>query len=109
MSRLSIKVEAFKAVRSNTLFGFADLVIPEMHLRIREATVHESHGRRWVGLPAKPQVTRDGTVHRDDRGKTAYSPVIEFLDKPTRDAFSQRAIEALLEAFPNVFDGEAVS
>jgi hypothetical protein len=107
--KLTVKVESFKALRSNTLFGFADLVIPEMHLRIREATVHESHGKHWVGLPAKPQVNRDGTVRRDERGKTAYSPVIEFLDKPTRDAFSQRAVEALLEAFPHVFDGESMS
>jgi hypothetical protein len=108
-NKLTVRVESFKALHSNTLFGFADLVIPELHLRIREATVHESHGKRWVGLPAKPQVTRDGAVRRDERQKTLYAPVIEFLDKPTRDAFSQRAIEALLEAFPNVFDGEAVS
>lgn len=51
MSKLTIKVENFRRLRSNSLFGFIDIVIPEMHLRIREATVHESHGKRWVGLP----------------------------------------------------------
>ena len=104
MSKLSVRVENFKPLRSNTLFGFADIVVPEMHMRIREATIHESHGKRWIGLPAKPQVTRDGQVRRDDRGKTAYAPVLEFIDKPTRDAFSARAIEALVAAFPNAFD-----
>ena len=106
-NNFTVRVESFKALRSNTLFGFADIVIPELHLRIREATVHESHGKRWIGLPAKPQVTRDGQVRRDERQKTLYVPVIEFMDKPTRDAFSERAIEALLIAYPKAFEGDA--
>jgi hypothetical protein len=52
MSKLSVNVESFKPVPSNTLFGFADILIPELHLRIREATVHESHGQA-VGRAAR--------------------------------------------------------
>jgi hypothetical protein len=104
--KLSIKVEAFKALRSNTLYGFVDLVVPEMHLRVKEATVHESRGRRWIGLPAKPQITRGGQVRRGEHQKTLYVPVLEFTDRATRDAFSQRAIAALLESFPHAFDSE---
>jgi hypothetical protein len=48
-------------------------------------------------------------VRRDDRGKTAYSAVLEFIDKATRDAFSERAIAALLESYPRAFDQEAVA
>jgi hypothetical protein len=103
VTKLWVQVENFKPLRSNTLRGFMDILEPEMRLRIIDATVHESHGRRWVGLPAKPQVTREGTVRRDDRGKTVYAPILEFTDKGT-DAFSLRAIEALLESFPNAFD-----
>lgn len=105
-TKLNIKVEAFKPLRSNSLFGFADIVIPEMHLRIREAPVHESHGKRWVGLPAKPQVTREGVVRRNERGKTAYVQILEFTDRGTSNAFSQRVIEALLADFPHAFDAE---
>jgi hypothetical protein len=108
-SRLTVRVEAFKPLRSNTLFGFADLVIPELRLRIREAAVHESHGKRWVGLPAKPQVTREGTVRRNERGKIEYSAILQFTDRATSDAFSGRAIAALLEAYPNAFDEGASS
>ena len=106
MGKLTVRVEAFKPLRSNTLFGFADIVIPELHLRIRELAVHESHGRRRVGLPAKPQVARDGQVCRDERGRIAYSAVMQFVDRATADAFSARAIAALLEDFPNAFDDE---
>jgi hypothetical protein len=101
--KLSVRVENFTRRRSNTLFGFVDLLIPELHLRIYEAPVHESHGRRWIGLPGKPQVDRDGLARRDDRGKVAYRPVVEFTDRAVGDAFSVRAIEALLERFPNAF------
>jgi hypothetical protein len=106
--KLSVRVENFKRQRSNTLFGFIDLVIPELRLRIREATIHEAHGRRWVSLPSKPQVDRDGVARRDDRGKIAYSPILQFTDRAVGDAFSARAIEALLESFPDAFtDGPA--
>jgi hypothetical protein len=106
--KLSVRVESFTRRRSNSLRGFVDLVVPEIRLRIREATVHESHGRRWVGLPGKPQIDRDGAARRDDRGKIAYTPTLQFIDRETSDAFSERAIEALLERYPRAFDeGEA--
>ncbi len=102
--KLTVQVESFKPLRSNTLYGFCDIAIPEMRLRIFDLTVHESHGKRWVGLPAKPQITRDGTVRKDDRGKTAYVAILEFTDAGTRNAFSQRVIQSLPEFAPSAFD-----
>jgi hypothetical protein len=98
--KLSVHVESFKAWRSNTLRGFIDIIIPEMHLRIIDATVHESHGKRWIGLPA--MLTRDGGVRLDERGKTAYAPVLQFTDRATSDAFSQRVIAACSKIFPTL-------
>jgi hypothetical protein len=71
MGKLTVRVENFKPLRSNTLFGFATIVLPELHLRILDAAVHESHDKRWIGLPAKPQIDREGAVRRDDRGSSA--------------------------------------
>jgi hypothetical protein len=105
--KLTVQIESFKPLRSNTLFGFADVVVPELRLRIHELTVHESHGKRWVGLPGKPMINRDGEVLRNDRGKPAYTPVIEFTERTTRDAFSARVIEALLALYPNAFSDKA--
>jgi hypothetical protein len=102
--KLSVRVEAFTRRRSNSLRGFADLLIPELRLRIREVSVHESHGKRWIGLPARPQVGRDGAARRDDRGKIAYIPTLQFTDREVGDAFSARALEALLERYPDAFD-----
>jgi hypothetical protein len=101
--KLTVRVETFKPLRSHSLYGFTDLLIPEIRLRIKEASVHQSNGRRWVGLPAKPQIDR-GRVRHDERGKTAYVSTLQFTDKTTSDAFSGRAIEALLKAYPRAFD-----
>jgi len=73
--KLSVVVEAFKPLRANTLYGFVAITIPELHLRVYDLTVHEKNGKRWIGLPAKPQVERSGCV-----------------DRETRDAFSARVI-----------------
>jgi hypothetical protein len=43
-------------------------------------------------------------VRHDERGKTAYVSTLQFTDKTTSDAFSGRAIEALLKAYPRAFD-----
>jgi hypothetical protein len=102
--KLSVKVESFRPLRSHSLYGFADLLIPELRLRIKEASVHQSRGRRWIGLPAKPQIDREGRVRQGERGKPAYTNILQFTDRDTSDAFSDRVIEALLAAFPSAFD-----
>jgi hypothetical protein len=61
-----------------------------------------------VGLPAKPLITRNGQVKRDERNKIVYSAILEFTDRETRDAFSDRVIAALLTRFPDAF-GEAAA
>lgn len=78
----------------------ADLLL---RLHISECPVHESHGRRWVALPAKPQLTREGCARRDERGRIAYASILRWRDRQTSDAFSVRVIEALLERWPDAF------
>lgn len=102
--RLTVKVEAYTPRRSGALFGFCTVLIPEVRLRIIDVTVFQSHGKRWCGLPGRPKIDKDGQARRDDRGKVAYSPVIQFTDRDVGDAFSDRVIEALLEAYPRAFD-----
>ena len=105
-NKLTVEIESFKPLKSNTLHGFCDIVVPELHLRIHDITIHEKNGKRWIGLPAKPQLTREGVARRDERDKILYTPVLEFSDAATRTAFSARVIAALMEFEPGAFDGE---
>jgi len=104
--KLTVEVENFRAHRSGSLFGFIDVSIPELRMRFRDCTVHASANgdRKWVGLPAKAQIARDGTVRRDERGKISYTPVVEIVHRDTRERFSDRVITALLQRFPLAFD-----
>jgi hypothetical protein len=104
--KLSVQVEAFTPRHSNTLVGFATVIVPELHLRVHDVTVHTSHGKRWIGLPGKAWIDRDGTAKRGENGKVIYGPVLEFTDTATRTAFSDRVIAALLEFAPATFDSE---
>lgn len=106
MSKFTVIVDGFQPVRANTLHGFCSITIPELHLRIHDLTVHAKNESRWVGLPARPQIDRSGTARRDDRGKVAYFPVLEFTDRATRTAFSERVIASLLEFAPAAFSEE---
>jgi hypothetical protein len=105
--KLSVQVEAFTPRRSNTLVGFATIIVPEMRLRIHDITIHEKGSARWVGLPGKPLVDRYGVAKRNDDGKLVYAPVLEFIDKATRSAFSAKVIAALLALAPAAFDEAA--
>jgi hypothetical protein len=107
MSKFTVRVDAFKPLRSNTLVGFCTVTIPELRLKIIDLSVHEKNESRWASLPAKAQIDRSGNVRRDDRGKVAYTPVLEFSDKATRTAFSDRVIASLPEFAPAAFDDEA--
>jgi hypothetical protein len=80
---------------SSTLKGFADLHIGLWHLRIFGCACHAKGDKRWVQLPARPQLDKEGHAVRDDAGKVRYYPAISFDDDETRRRFSDAAIAAL--------------
>jgi hypothetical protein len=60
--------------------------------------------RRWVMLPGRPMIDRDGAVLRDDQGKTKYATILQFETREASDDFSRATIAAVLERFPAAFD-----
>jgi len=44
-----------------------------LRLKIFDLSVHQKNESRWVGMPGKAQITRDGTVRKDERGKVLFS------------------------------------
>ncbi|MFE1601588.1 hypothetical protein [Methylobacterium sp. ID0610] len=92
--KLAVEIADFKPLERGSLRGFVTVRIPAMRLTIRDCTVNESGGRRWVGLPGKAQLGRDGeTIRRD--GKVQYTPTCVFDSKEVGDAFSAAVLQAL--------------
>jgi hypothetical protein len=86
----------FRPLRKNSLQGFVNLKLLRSGLILRECSIHEKNGRRWIGLPGKPQVTSDGCIRKDPAtGKTVYVPIVEIRGRPQREQFQAAALAAV--------------
>jgi hypothetical protein len=103
---MAIICEKWVARHSNTLRGFADVLLEQTHLKIRDCAIFEKDGRRWVMLPGRPMLDRDGVALRDEDGKPKYARILEFDTREAGDEFSRAVIAAVLAQFPNAFDGD---
>lgn len=102
--RSGLHLVSFKEVRKGSLVGFATVRLP-IGLKIVDCPVCVSHGKAWAALPAKPQF-KDGLPIRDERGKLAYSPILEWRDKRLRDAFSERVVALVRQQHPDALDDD---
>ena len=88
---------AFKAFERNTLRGFADLWLRAGHMTLHGCAVHQKGDRRWIGLPAKPQLDHDRNLVLNGDGKIQYYPVLMFDDREVGDRFSIAGLKAIDE------------
>jgi hypothetical protein len=100
-TRMPVMILEWKPMNRNTLFGFAKLQLGA--LTISDCPVHETAGRKWVGLPSKPMIDGDGNAKRDDAGKLRYAPLLQWATKAASDRFSDSVIAALEEKHPDAF------
>jgi hypothetical protein len=107
--KLTITCTDFRPFHRNTLRGFATIHIDELKLTIHDIAVHQhDNGSRWVSLPAKPIVDREGNVKRTGEGKLEYAKLLSFDSRAVSDAFAAAVIAALLERDAQAFDREGV-
>src|SRR5262245_29520067 len=104
---MTIVCTEFKPLRKGALYGFATFEIQPTGIRLRDCTAMSSHGQRWVGMPAKPQI-QNGAVRLVD-GKAQYSSIVEWTSRERSDACKDAALAALLEFAPDAFSGEAAA
>lgn len=83
---MAVEVTSFKPYSKNTLRGFLAFRLTNIGLEIRDATLHEKGGKRWIQLPSKPY---------EKDGKTLWTAIVDFYDKSRADQFQKAALEAL--------------
>jgi hypothetical protein len=76
----------WRPMPKNTLLGFCSITLPS-GMRIKECTVHEKSGKRWVSLPGKPWTKQDGT--------TGYVSILDFSTLEQKNRFQKLALEAV--------------
>ena len=86
----------WRAVTKGALQGFVDLELRPSGLVLHACTLLESSGKRWIGLPAKPQTNADGSPRLDPKtNKPAWTPLVEIPDKAARERFQTAALAAV--------------
>jgi hypothetical protein len=86
---MAIEIQEFRKYQKNSLQGFVTLILTGAGLQIKDATYHQSNGKRWISLPAKP--------YEGDDGSTKYSYIVSFPDKKIYTKFQEQALKALDE------------
>jgi hypothetical protein len=82
----NILIADWKPHQKNTLRGFFTATMPS-GLVIHDLMLHESNGKRWVGLPGRPWT--------DEKGTKQFVRIIEFSDRATADHFRDAVLSAL--------------
>lgn len=84
---MPIEIVDFRKYTKQTLRGFLTVRLTNIALEIRECTLHEKNGKRWVGLPAKP--------YQDEDGTQKWSYIIKFYEKVLYNRFQSEVLKAL--------------
>jgi hypothetical protein len=84
-----MRASNFRWDRKGAKVATFDLVLPS-GLIFRGATLQESHGKQWVGLPA--------SHYEKPGGGDGWVSIIGFQDDRTKERFNQAALAAALEA-----------
>ena len=87
----------WRRVERGTLRGFRSLELAS-GLKINDCSLHEKDGRRWIGLPVKPKLDKDGKqLITPKTGKPAYSAILELASPAAHTRFQEQALRALAE------------
>ena len=92
-----IEVLEFRTVERGSLKGFAKIRVPEWRLSMDDVGIHESHGKWWAALPARPQLDANKQVVIGDDGKVKYVRSLWFDDRAIADKFSAAVVEAVMK------------
>lgn len=86
-----IQVRRFNKAPSDRgpLVGFADVLIPEWRITIKNIAVFQKGAARWVNMPQRTYTGRDGS--------TQYEPLMEWSEKSVGNRF-RKALLSKLEA-----------
>lgn len=103
MADQQLRLVNWRALRRGKLFGFADVELP-IGLRINECPVLDGPEGVWASLPTRPELDRDGAVRLGANGERVYQILFEWRTRRLREAFSERVVSLVRQAYPHDLD-----
>jgi hypothetical protein len=95
-----LRLIAWQPFRKGPLRGFCTIELP-IGLRIFDVPIRTGHNGLWAGLPAKPEIDRDGRRKTDINGKPIYAEVLRWRNRQIADEFSRRVVALVQQAHPD--------
>jgi hypothetical protein len=95
-----LRLIGWQPVRKPPLYGFACVELP-IGLRIFDVPIRAGKNGLWTGLPAKPEIDRDGRRKTDINGKPVYAEVLRWRDRELSNRFSQAVVALVRQAHPD--------
>jgi hypothetical protein len=93
----------------SSLVGLAGIALPVggTWLEIDDLPVLITNGKAWTTWPAKPVITKGGTVAKlPGTSKVQYVNILRWGDRETSQRFSQAVVDLVRQRDPQAF-GEA--
>jgi hypothetical protein len=95
-----LRLVSWQPYRKGPLRGFATIELP-IGLKIFDVPVRTGINSLWAGLPAKPEIDRDGRRRTDPNGKPVYAQVLQWRNRELADRFSRAVVALVQQAHPD--------
>jgi hypothetical protein len=92
-----ISASDWRPQKQNTLRGFVTLQLAPSGIVLYECMLHEMpDGRRWIGLPSRPQLDQEKRQRKDPvTGKLLWTPIVKIAGKDEKARFEKAALAAI--------------
>lgn len=90
-----MKVSNWRRLIKNTMQGLFDLEL-DSGMRLHDCVLHQKGDARWIALPARPALTKNGRVLLSPKdNRPVYSCCIDIPDRERRARFQEQALAAV--------------
>jgi hypothetical protein len=103
MANQQMRLMNWRPLRRGKLYGFASVELP-IGLQINECPVLDGPEGVWATLPTRPELERDGSARLGANGARVYQMLLEWRSRRLREAFSQRVVALVRQAYPDDLD-----
>jgi hypothetical protein len=86
---MSIEIIKFRQVSKKTLRGFLSVRMTGVGLEIRDISLHEKDGRKWLAMPSRP--------YEDSEGNRKYAFILDWYEPDRKTQFEAEVLRLLRE------------